>query len=333
MKNKKSNIIVLIFITIIVLYIVLKDNFAEKIHYMLSINPIYIIIGLLMMGLYWLLKGLVLYNCVKKFDKTFTIKKGIYLMVTTQFFHSITPFASGGQPWQIYKLKKEGLKVGEGTNVAIQDFIAFQSALILLGIIAVISNRIFKIIPADNNLIYLVITGFVLNVLVIIILFILAFSKKWNKKIINFAFKLLCKIKVIKNKEKTAKKTEKFIQNFHESAEILLKDKKNLIKIIILNFIALVIQYLIPFVLLLGLNVYVNPYYILVTSAYVMLIDSMMPTPGSTGGLEYGFMSFFKNFIKGSKLSIIMIVWRMITYYFGIIMGLIFLNIRKEEKA
>ncbi len=333
MKNKKSNIIILALITILVLYIVLKDNFTEKIHYMLSINPIYIIIGLLMMGAYWVLKGLVLYYCTKKFDKTYTVKKGIYLMVTTQFFHSITPFASGGQPWQIYKLNKEGLKVGEGTNVAIQDFIAFQSALILLGIIAVISNRILKIIPTDSNLIYLVITGFVLNVIVIIILFVLAFSKKWNKKIINSILKLLCKIKIIKDREKATQKTNEFIKNFHESAEILLKDKMNMIRIIALNFIALIIQYLIPFVLLLGLNVYVNPYYVLVTSAYVMLIDSMMPTPGSTGGLEYGFMSFFKNFIKGSKLSIIMIVWRMITYYFGIIIGLIFLNIRKEEKV
>ena len=25
-------------------------------------------------------------------------------MITTNLFHAITPFASGGQPWQIYRL-------------------------------------------------------------------------------------------------------------------------------------------------------------------------------------------------------------------------------------
>ena len=74
-------------------------------------------------------------------------------------------------------------------------------------------------------------------------------------------------------------------------------------------------------------------YILLIASAYVMLIDSMMPTPGSTGGLEYGFMSFFSVFVKGAKLSALMIVWRMITYYFGLIMGSIVLGIDKESKA
>lgn len=333
MKSKKTNIIFIILLTALVLYIVLKDNLGEKINYLLSINPVYLLLAFLMMVVYWILKGLVLYNCTIKFKKDYTKKKGIYLMVTTQFFHSITPFASGGQPWQVYKLNKEGLKASEGTTVAIEDFIAFQSALILLGIIAVISNHFLKIIPTDSKLIYLVIIGFTLNILVIIFLFILAFSKKLNKKIINGVVSILCKLKIVKDEQGIKEKTHEFIENFHTSAEILFQDKINLVKIISLNFVALTVQYLIPFVLMLGLNVYVRPYDVLVASAYVMLIDSMMPTPGSTGGLEYGFLSFFKPFIKGSKLDVIMIVWRFVTYYFGIIMGIIFLNFNKEEKA
>ena len=115
--------------------------------------------------------------------------------------------------------------------------------------------------------------------------------------------------------------------------KILLNNKKAFLKIIGLNFIALSILYSIPFTLMLGLNIYVNPFYVICTSAYVMLIDSVVPTPGSTGGLEYGFMSFFSNFIKDPQLSIIMIVWRIVTYYFGIFVGLSFLNTFKEEKT
>ena len=34
-------------------------------------------------------------------------------MITTQLFHAITPFATGGQPWQIYRLKKIYVEQGE----------------------------------------------------------------------------------------------------------------------------------------------------------------------------------------------------------------------------
>lgn len=330
MKNNKKSFILVIIISALVLYFVLKDDFAEKIHYLFSFNPIWLLIAFIAIIIYWLLKGLVLYHCIKQVDEKYTKKQGIYLMVTTQFFHAITPFASGGQPWQIYKLKKDGLNLGSSTNAIIEDFIVYQIALVLLGVIAVISNHIFHIIPNDNALRYLVTIGFAINIVVIVALFLVAFSKKWNKKIIDGIIKLLYKLKIVKDKEKQLKKSEKFVTNFHESALILFKNKRVFIRVIILNFIALLVQYSIPFFLMLGLNIYVNPYFVIVTCAYVMLIDSLIPTPGSTGGLEVGFMSFFKHFIKGPKLSIIMIVWRIVTYYFGIIVGGIALNINEE---
>ena len=331
MKNKKRNYIIILILSALVLYLALKDNFSEKIHYMLSFDIKWLILSFMLMLIYWLFKACAIHYYIKKIDNKYTLSKAIHLILTTQFFHSITPFATGGQPWQIYKLKKEGLSLGEGTNIVIQDFIAYQIALVLLGIIAVISNYFLNIIPNDGNMIYLVTVGFTINIFVIIMLFLVAFSKKTNKKIIDKAINILSKVKIIKDKEKSLEKSQTFIKNFHNGAQILLKDKTGFIKVITLNFLSLSSQYLIPFTLMLGLSIYVNPFYVLITSAYVMLIDSMIPTPGSTGGLEYGFVSFFKNFIKGSKLSIIMIVWRVITYYFGIIVGAIALNIHKEE--
>ncbi len=252
-------------------------------------------------------------------------------MITTQFFNAITPFATGGQPWQIYRLKKSGLSLGESTTVVIEDFIAYQIALVLLGIIAVISNHTFNILPQDSVLRHLVTIGFIINTLVIIVLFLVAFSKNWNKKIIGGTIKILYKIKIVKDRKKMLDKSEKFIENFHKSASTLLENKLNYIRLITLNFIALCLLYLIPFTLMQGLDIYVNPFIIVITSAYVMLIGGVVPIPGGTGGLEYSFMSFFKNFIIGPKLSIIIIVWRIVTYYFGIIIGIIAINIHKEE--
>ena len=332
MKNKKKNIALIIIISSLVIYLVLKDNFTEKLHYLFSINPVYLIISFLMIILYWIIKGIALYNCVYQIEKKYTKKDGIKLMITTQLFHAITPFASGGQPWQIYRLKKDGIPLSKSTNIIIEDFITYQLALVLLGIIAVISNAALKILPSNSTLSYLVTIGFLINTLVVIMLFAVAFNKKINKIIITLAANILSKLKIIKSKKELIDKSDKYIKNFHESALILFKNKINLIKIVMLNFLSLLILYLIPFTIMLGLNIYINPFYVIITSAYVMLIDSIIPTPRSTGGLEYGFMSFFKTFVKNPKLSVIMIVWRIVTYYFGIFVGLLFLSINKEEK-
>ena len=69
----------------------------------------------------------------------------------------------------------------------------------------------------------------------------------------------------------------------------------------------------------------------IVTSAYIMIIGSFVPIPGATGGLEFGFVQLYGNFIGGSQLSAMMIVWRFITYYFGMIVGAIALNIKKVK--
>ena len=69
-----------------------------------------------------------------------------------------------------------------------------------------------------------------------------------------------------------------------------------------------------------------------ITSAYVMLIGSFVPIPGGTGGLEYGFVKFYGFFIKGSLLSATMLIWRFITYYFGLIVGGIAFNLKRGKK-
>ena len=82
-----------------------------------------------------------------------------------------------------------------------------------------------------------------------------------------------------------------------------------------------------------GLGESINPFIAIVTSAYVMLIGSFVPIPGGSGGLEFGFVRFFGFFISGAKLSSIMIVWRLITYYLGLIIGAVSVGINDEEET
>ncbi len=330
-KTNKINGIIIALVSILVLYLALKDDFLEKINYIFSFELWWLLFGLLLVVFYWLLKALVIFYCVRKFDSKYSFKKSFKLTMDTQFFNAITPFSMGGQPYQIYRLKKQGFSLEKGTNIIIQDFIVYQISLILLGTIAIITNHFLQIFPSNSLLKQLVTLGYIINVSVIIILFIVAFNKKGNKIILDLAIKVGAKIRIIKDKEKFLAKSSENINNFHKSAAILMTSKWHFIKIIIINFLALICLYLVPYALIIGLGETINPLITIITSAYVMLIGSFVPIPGGSGGLEYGFVKFFGVFITGAKLSIIMLVWRLLTYYLGMIIGAIFLNIKEEE--
>lgn len=336
---KKNNIlkrvisfIIIAIITSLVLYFSLKDDYKNIIHEIKTINKLWFLVAFIMMFMYWLIKALVRKKLVSKFNKNYKFIDSFKLSLELNFFNGVTPFATGGEPYEVYSLTKHGIKGTDSTNIMIQNFITYQIALVLLGMIAIITNQFVHIFPS-GFLTYLITIGFTINFLVIVFLFVITFGKKIDKFIMKIIVFILSKFKIVKNKENTLEKFHNYLEEFHEGATILLKDKKTFIKMIMLQFLSLSIFYLIPLILLYGMGDYssLNGYKSIIISAYVMLIGSFVPIPGGTGGLEYGFIAFYGNFIKGSKLNAIMLLWRFITYYFGIMLGAIVLNFKRKK--
>lgn len=331
--KKVANVIVLALVTCLVLYFSLKDNFNTIINEIINVNIFWLVISFLLAISFWFFKAIATTRIANIFKKDYSIKQGMRLVLETNFFHAITPFAVGGQPYEIYSLKKSKLKITEATNVSIVNFIVYQIALVLLGIIAIVYNHHFVLLKENDLLKNLVVVGFLVNFIVIVALFLLTCTKKINKILMKFIIKVLNKIHLVKNKDEKIKQFNDYLNEFHQGAKILLHDKKLFIKLIFVHFIGLISSYLIPLTLAyaMGLSSYTGIEAI-VLSSYVMLIGAFVPIPGGTGGLEYGFMTFYGSFIKGSKLNAIMLLWRFITYYFAMILGAILLGIRKKGK-
>ncbi|MFA5603055.1 MAG: flippase-like domain-containing protein, partial [Bacilli bacterium] len=178
----------------------------------------------------------------------------------------------------------------------------------------------------------LVVIGFIINILLIVGYTLVSYDNKIMKWFVKIIIKLGVKLKIIKNKEKIVKKWNRRLQKFYESALSLRKHKINFIIGFIYNFIALCFHYIIPIVILYSIGDYtsITILNILIASAYVMLVGAFVPTPGASGGIEYGFIAFFGTFLTGHKLTAVMLLWRFVTYYFGLFIGAIFLVFYKE---
>ncbi len=336
MKNKKNksvlNFLLLIAIASLVLYFSLKDNYEQIINEILGMNIIFVMLAFLFIIIYWLIRSIIIKNLATSFKSDYSLKEANLLVLRTNFFHAVTPFSTGGQPYEIYSLKKSGLKLVDSTNVSIQNFIVYQISLVLLGLFAIMMNYFFHIFKKVVILQKLVTLGFIINTLVVVILFLVTFGGSFNKKIFSFLVHLATRLHLIKNEEEVISKSNNYFNDFYKGAKILLQDKSNFIKLIIYQLISFIFLYSIPLMLMYATNDFntIGLLTAVTTSAYVMLIGSFVPIPGGTGGLEYGFIAFYSTFISSSRVRAIMLVWRFVTYYFGMIVGAIALTIRKK---
>lgn len=331
--RNKLNIAVLVLITILVLFFFLKDDFNEVIKEILMVNPWWLFVGMFLILSYFFLRSIDLYYLIRRVNPDYTLKKAVKLTISTQFFNAITPFATGGQPFQIYMLKKDGIRIPEGTNIIVQNFILYQIALVFLGIVALTTNYFCHFYKEIDLLKNLVTFGFAMNFLVIVGLFVISFAKNFNKRLTRFVIDLLTKLKIVKDPDAKKKEWEAYINRFHKGAKILVSDKVYFIQAVSRNVLALICLYLVPLAIVYSMGDYTSLDGIktIVTSAYVMLIGSFVPIPGGTGGLEYGYVAFFGNFLGGSTLKASMLLWRFFTYYFGMLIGAITFNVKGKK--
>ena len=328
-QNIKKNTIILLSITVIILYIILKDDFNDIVKTFKMMDIKFILVALLFYFLSIFIKGFVNYLITNNKEKL-SLKEAVKHNLIAQFFNGITPFSTGGQPMEVYMLTEHDIPVTKATNQTIQSFIFYQIALVICGILAVLYNFFYQIFPKVKILQHLVLLGFAINIAVVIVLIMISYSKSITKKI-SKVFVILSKKFHLKIKEENIyTKMEDYYNGFQE-----LKHRKGLMVIgVILNIASLLCLYSIPLFILYGMNDFAHLTIVetLTSSAYVYVIGAFVPIPGASGGIEFGFTKFYSNFITSSKLSAVLLLWRFITYYLGIILGALLFNLEKKVK-
>lgn len=321
MKNTKRNTIVLLIIIAIVLFFIMKDDFNEIIDNLILANKWLILLTVGLVFIYWLLRAFSLYLIVKRYKKNIKFSKMFNQILITQFFNGITPFATGGEPMQVYMLTKSGIRVANATNIIVQEFIMYQIALVLIGILALGLNFAFDVCVLNPVLENLIILGFIINIIIGLFLLFVSFSKKFSSFVVKVGLRFGFKLKFIKDIEKSRESWNEKLKDYHESGDMLKKNRILFVTCVLINFIALLMFYIIPYFIFISLGYDVGFMQVLVSSAFILIIGNFVPIPGGSGGIEFGFLEFFKPFCPTGPLKSALIIWRSVTYFLGIILG------------
>lgn len=333
MKSFKKNTIILLVISTLFIFFLVKDNFIETVRIIRNANMWWIILAFLIFYLYVFVEAILMYLIVLEYKKDYKFKETLKLIIMTKFFNGITPFSSGGQPLQVYELKKDGIKTSDGTNIIVESFLIFQFTILLLGIITIILNSVFNIYKFTPLMFYVTIIGFILNILAFLTVFVISINEKSNNLIHKFVVKIIDKLK-LKNKKRKIEKVNNYFKEYYEGFQSLRKNKILFLKGILLEIVALILLFAVPLFIFKALNIEynINLFGIVLISTYIFIVGSFVPIPGGTGGTEFAFLEFFKNYVSSTSLTPALIIWRFVTYYAPVAIGGIVFNFFKTKE-
>lgn len=298
---------------------------------MKNINTIWLIIAVFIMLIYWFLESQVLYKLTKKVHGKQTVWQAFKITMIGQFFNTITPFASGGQPAELYNLHKNGVATEAGASILLIKFIIFQVTLVLSSIITLVFGYDYLQngnVPHINTMI---VTGFAINFLVICTLITVMKSKKVTGLIAHAILKPFSFFIKEARYDAWKEKLNKKLLSFHEESNRINFDFKLILQCVFFTAIQLWLFFSIPYFILQGLGITnVNLFQVISYHSFVMMFSSMIPIPGGSGGAEYSFSLLFGLILKPAQLIVLLFLWRSITYYSCIIVGSFFLFTNKK---
>lgn len=335
MKKIKNNIIIIGILTFLLLYFVLKDNFNEIINVLFNSDYKYVLLMFLIMLIAEFIKSLALFYITKGIKKDYTIIKAFKLQLETNFFNGITPFALGGQPFQLYIMKRNSnIGYTNGVNILFEDFFCYQLALVILYTLFIVINKIFNLLFIPKLTHKLLIIGGLINIFIIIFLIFLAFSKGRYNKFVDKMIIFLSKLKIVKDKNKTINKINDSICQFKEQVYAMNKNYKVIIRSIVLNIVRFLLFGIIGYLSFKAVDVSgVNVSVCIIAIVFIIVMAAFIPIPGSSGGMEFGFVSLLSIYALDVKLMAAMILWRFVHYYFPMIFGACLFLFEKREKV
>lgn len=334
-KTKKLNLIFCVIAFFVMLAYMLFVDGEDVFASLGRINIGFLLIALLCMLLYWLLETCALHVVLKKLHKPQKFGNTLTVSVIGQYFNCITPFATGGQPIQVYYFVNSGVSLGSSMTALLSKFIVYQFMLtVYCAVLLVLRFSYFS--TELKALQVLTVIGFVINFAVIVGLLVLAFFRKAARKIASGVVSLCARLKLVKDKEQKLKMIDEEMHQYTENFTFLKKQPLLILQMCLISAVQLTVYFGISCVIYLGFGGQGADFLtILSCQAYVLMISSFVPLPGALGAAEGSYAAFFAP-IFGSLVTASMFIWRFLTFYFPIIVGVIVtasLNRKEPKKA
>ena len=244
-----------------------------------------------------------------------------------QFYQMVTPMMSGGHPYSVFYLHKNGLPVHEATSVALARYITgrigFQTSTGLLMLV------LFPVAAAQLGGGAVVGTGIVLsivfNVILSVIMIYIAFSPFAARKLSSVSIWILVKVRLVRDREKAKRRTEETLWKYRVAIRKLQRRPGLMAAAVLMYMVAYTARQCMIFFIyaaLFGWSWEVLPALLL----GIILTDylaSFVPIPGGTGAMELFFLAVFATVMGSPQILVAVVLWKGLSYLLPIFNGVL----------
>lgn len=239
------------------------------------------------------------------------------------FYSGITPSATGGQPVQLYYMKKDGNSLSDSSVVLMTVAVIYKFVLAVMGSFLLI----FWIVPLKSYLgkffpLYLL--GLALNVILVVVLLAIMMMPDKMKNAIEGTQRLLIRIRVLKPSVKRKEKIGRFVEGYRDAVHFLGEKKGRIVLVIAGTFIQRISIFVLTALIYLGFSQQgTGILTVIILQASVYIAVDMLPLPGAQGITELMYCVVFRGVFGVAYLMPSLYVTRGINFYFLLIVSLI----------
>lgn len=251
------------------------------------------------------------------------------------FFSGLTPSATGGQPMQLYYMKKDGNSLSASSVVLMSVAVVYKLVLVLIGIgIVLFWNAPLKGYLQKYYGLYFL--GLFLNTALVMILLLVMFSPSVIRGIFYRAERIIVGLRLWKESGARREKMEQFLAGYQGTVCFLKENKKMIGVILGGTFLQRFTVFVLTYVVYRGLGLSGTALLdIVFVQASVYIAVDMLPVPGAQGITEAMYICVFGGIFTGHYLAASMCITRGISFYAVMVIGAaVFaaVNMRKSRK-
>ena len=242
-------------------------------------------------------------------------KRKCFLISSVGFFFSCsTPSATGGQPAQIYYMRKEKIPIPVSTIVLMIVTITYKAVLVAVGIFLALFQGDFLrgYLGGVMPVFYL---GLGLNVFCVGFMLILVFHPVLAKRMMIRGLRLLERLHLMKKKQERLEKLEASMDLYNDTAAYLKSHIRIVFEVLAITFVQRFALFFVTFFVYRSFGLRgTGVYEIVMLQAVISVAVDMLPLPGGMGISETLFLSIFEP-VFGSLLLPGMVLSRSLSYY------------------
>ena len=257
------------------------------------------------------------------------------------FFSCITPSASGGQPAQMYYMKKDGIKLGHSTLIMLVITVAYKAVLVLLGLVFICFHYSY-IMSHVGDLWWLLLIGFALNLAYIFGLLFILVRPLWAKSVAKKLIKLLIRMRILKKKnyEKYVRKINRICDTYMVGADYIKHNVKAVLKIFLITLVQRGFLLSVTWIVYRSYGLSGTGFLDIISIQTIIGITvEMLPLPGAAGITEACFSLMFVGIFPDKLLKPALLLSRGLSFYVLLIMsaavtfGAHIINIKKDKMS